>query len=111
MIYPYQCTSCNLSFDVIKSAKFYKTLEYCPDCNSKGQRVFTPPQISVDKTQPEYNPAFGKVIKNKRHRKYEADKRGMIEVGNEKPDILQKDADNTLEHKKNKRWDDALKEI
>lgn len=100
-----------IKFDVIKPVSEYKKKELCPFCETQASRVFTAPHFSVDKTQAEYNPAIGKVIKNKRHLKYEVDKRGLIEVGNEKPKKIHSEMEATRKHKRQQRYEQAMKEV
>lgn len=92
MIYAYDCAGCGHAFDVVKPASRMEDPEQCPQCQTLGERRFLPERIFLSKTQvrhAEYNPAFGKVIKNEAHLKNElakhADTTGsrMVEVGND----------------------------
>ncbi len=111
MIYVYKCTKCFKKHEVIKRVSEYKKDEHCPTCNSKSDMFYTPPNLTIDKTVPSFNPALGKVIKNKRELKYEIDKNDLVEVGNEKTQVIHKEMDKTKEHKKAVRWENALKEV
>ncbi len=57
--------------------------------------IFTAPQLSLSvcKEEPEYNPAFGRVVKNRQERKELAKQLNMVEVGNEKPSTIHKESD------------------
>lgn len=66
--------------------------EQCPECQTLGERRFLPSRVFLSKTKvrhPEYNPAFGRVIKNDSHLKDELakheDRTGskMVEIGND----------------------------
>lgn len=66
--------------------------EQCPRCQTLGERRFLPQHVHLSKTSvrhAEFNPAFGKVIKNESHLRDElakhADTTGskMVEVGND----------------------------
>lgn len=92
MLYAYDCAGCGHAFDVAKPVSRMDDLEQCPRCQTVGERRFLPSRIHLAKTQvrhAEFNPAFGKVIKNERHLRDElakhADKTGskMVEVGND----------------------------
>lgn len=106
MIYAYRCTECSHDFDVIKSHTEYKTPENCPKCSIVAQKVFTIPQLLVKNEEPEYNPGLGCIVKNSAHRKEIAKHKGLIEVGNEKPETIHKDCDTILKEKLDRSYDD-----
>ncbi len=106
MIYEYHCDTCNLSFDVIKSAKYYNTTETCT-CGEVARKIFSISRPIIDKTQPEYNPGLGQVVKSKSHRKEIMKQRGLIEIGNEKPSTIHKEMKKNLDHKLKRNWDDV----
>jgi len=111
VIYAYECDNCGFKFDVVKPATHYKDEEYCANCKCVSRRLFSPPLLTIDKTQPEFNHAFGKVIRNKSHRNEEAKKRGMVEIGNERPDVIHKAMDNQKAHLRKAKWDNVIKEL
>ena len=105
MIYLYYCQNCGLEFDIIKPAADYKRPEPCPSCRCEMDRIFTPPLFHGSKNEwPEYNPAFGKVIRGKSHRKEEARKLGVEEVGTESLNTIHKTFDNMREDNRNERY-------
>ena len=95
MEYPYQCKECKKLFSVFKSVKDINELETCPDCKAVcdehcryiGRTTF---YGADDWDKAEYNPAFGKIIKNRKHRDLEAKRRGMVEIGNENVENIHK---------------------
>lgn len=112
MIYEYLCTPCNRTFDVVKSVKDFNREELC-ECGGVATRQFTPnvnalPRVSGLTYEAQYNPAFGKVIKNKREERYEAEKRGMVQVGNDfgSGEKMQKHFDQVKQEKLDKAYDD-----
>lgn len=85
-----------------------KRTEHCPDCALQGERVFSS-KIHFKGTNvenAEYNPAFGKVIHNKRERRYEAEKRGWQEVGSDykSGDSMQNKFEKDRLEKNEKSW-------
>lgn len=107
MIYPYFCDQCEIEFDVTKSMHDSARPENCLSCGKVARRIYTADVVfsgtSVESA--EYNPAFGKVIKNKYHRAEEAKKRGMIEIGNEKVESVHKHFDEVRKDKRKKVWE------
>lgn len=102
MIYEYQCNQCAVIFDVVKAVADFERAESCA-CGGDAKRLFRP-KIHLSGTaveHPEYNPAFGQVVKNKRERQELAKQRGMIEIGNDKPKVEKPDL--------SKRYDEAIK--
>lgn len=53
----------------------------------------------------EYNPAFGKIIKNRKHREQEAKARGMVEVGSEDVEKIHDHYDKQLQKQLDDSWD------
>jgi hypothetical protein len=75
-------------------------LENCPDCGNILTRVYSFTHFIGAKVENrEYNPALGCVVNNSKHRAEIAKRRGLIEVGNEKPESLQKAAEKTMADK------------
>jgi hypothetical protein len=105
MIYNYECDKCNVSFDVIKPVNLYNRPEPCT-CGEIARKTFSISRPIIDKTSNEYNPALGTVVKNKAHKQELMKQRGLIEVGNEKPETIHKEMNKTLKHKQDKIWDD-----
>ena len=105
MLYSYECPLCHDQFEVVKHHSQYLTPEKCIKCDvvaDKTVTLFAAPTM----VREEYSPAFGTVVKSKRHREQLAKEKGMIEVGNESPETLKKEADKTLKQKLS--WDNVL---
>lgn len=77
---------------MVKRAAEMEAPEQCPKCQTLGERRFLPARLHFTKTSvrhAEFNPAFGKVIRNDAHLRDElAQHEGrtgskMIEVGND----------------------------
>lgn len=108
--YDYFCETCSLEFDVIKSIKEHKTpdFEKCTACGKSCPQVFSCNIHFVgEKIKDAYKcPALGEVIKSDKHRNEVAKRRGVIEIGNEKPDKIHKYFDNQREDKRKKAYDE-----
>jgi hypothetical protein len=83
--------------------------EKCADCGQLARRVFLTSRPIVDNTQPEYYHALGKWITSKSQRKEEMKKNGLIEVGNEKPETVHKEAQKQLDHNRKRKYDEVFK--
>ncbi len=105
--YDFTCEKCDQPFTVIRSIKEPTVNEPCPDCGNIGQRVWgLPLVIGAAVESAEYNPAFGRVVKNSKERKELAKQRGWVEVGSEKPDTIHKESAKTQAHNYAKKWSD-----
>lgn len=96
MIYEYKCHQCGKSEDIVKSVKEMDREEICSECSLAMERAFFPQKLQFMHTSvqsAEFNPAFGQVIHSRQERDELAKRRGMIEVGNETPEALQKHCD------------------
>ena len=94
ILYPYECPKCDASFEVIKSVKMIDDEERCPKCDTVAERKIAKQQSfygASDWDTAHYNPAFGKVVKSNKEARELAKKKGMIEVGNEDPDKIEKE--------------------
>lgn len=108
--YIFSCSKCDKDFDVIMSIKEYERRAECPTChNVSTDRVYTPDFhfIGAAVQNAEYNPAFGQVVKNSRHRNELAKEKGLIEIGNEKPETVHKHYEQARADKLKKSWDDV----
>ncbi len=87
--YDYECPSCHLSNEVVKSIAQLDDLELCTDCAQPMLRVISAVQISpaAKPYEAHNNHAFGKVITSKRQieeekARYKGEKgRELVEVG------------------------------
>lgn len=89
MIYPFKCSSCNITYDVYRESKDASLPETCPECNKTMERIFTVPQTII-KASDYYHMGIGKYITNNSQvsdelKRYK-DQKGseLIELGNEK---------------------------
>lgn len=85
-VYEYGCKDCGHEFDVVKSFKEYDLPEACQSCQSlKTERYISRSYFYGEKDwdKVEFNPAFGCLVKNKKHREQLAKERNLIEIGNE----------------------------
>lgn len=106
--YAYECQKCANAFDVVKAVADLNRTEACSECNSPDtSRVISRTHFygASDWDKAEYNPAFGKVIRNKKHRDAEAKARGMVEVGNENVEKIHEHFDKQLEKQNKDSWD------
>jgi putative FmdB family regulatory protein len=88
VIYDYTCDTCDTLVEITKPMAESSRKEDCPVCRKQLRRLYTS-KIQFIGTQvknAEYYVPFDKVIKNDRQRRYEIEKRGLIEIGNEKPE-------------------------
>ena len=92
--YPYECSNCEHSYEVVKSVSEINLEEKCPKCNHVTNRTIAKQQF-IDKTaagdwnSKEWNPGLGGAYSPKEATK-EAKRRGLIEIGNECPDKTEK---------------------
>lgn len=98
MTFEYYCKDCTIITEHI--GKIGQAPEYvsCTMCGKKANRQFSIPQlIGTSVETPQYNPAFGQIVKNSKHAKELAKKRGMVEIGNEPVDKMLKSQDAHIE--------------
>lgn len=113
--YEYLCRACAAPFDVVCPISEIDAAVVCTHCaatNDRGARQL-PSRTQVYGASVEdavYDPVFGKVIKDKKHRQAEAKSRGWIEVGNETPESLHKMHDKAREETRQERWRDAARD-
>jgi hypothetical protein len=88
MVYEYFCSACSASTDVVKSVYYFERDEKCK-CDTLMVRIFKP-KIYLAQTAVEdahFHPGLGQVVKSTQHAREIAKSKGLIEVGNEKPDV------------------------
>lgn len=106
MVYPYSCRHCEREFDVIKHHSLSSRKEKCPQCKKTADRIYLGSLfIGTAVESAEYNPGLGLVTKGKRDREEQAKRQGLVEVGNEKPQVLRKHYANEREAKRRKNYD------
>lgn len=83
-------------------------LENCFHCGKGARRIYTSDVLFTGTAveHAEFNPAFGKIVKNKRERDDLAKRHNMIEIGNEKPETVHKHFDSERANNRRKRWEE-----
>lgn len=112
MVYEYHCEACAKRFDVIKRATEMEAEERCSQCNSVAARQFVPRRVYFSGTKvedAEFNPGLGCITKSSAHRKEIAKQKGLIEVGNEKPEVIEKHYDDMRKERRERAWADVDK--
>lgn len=108
--YEFFCKKCDKNFDTYESIVEYDGDGECPNCKTISRERLISDNIQVigaSLEYAEYNPAFGQVVKNSAHRKELAKRKGLIEIGNEKPETVHKHYEQERESKRKKAWDKA----
>ena len=110
MTYQYRCTKCGFVFDVIKSVRDMEVNEFCPECDNPAIREFVPQVLHISRAKvehAEYNPAFGCVVKNRRHKEDLCKEHNMVEVGNDygSSDKMVNSFDKAREEKRAADWE------
>lgn len=108
--YDFRCDKCDEVFEVAMSIKDYDGQGQCPTCkNISTERIWSSAVYFVGASveSPEYNPGLGQIVKNSKHRKEICKEKGLIEVGNEKPETIRKHLDKAREEKLKKSWDEV----
>ena len=119
MIYDYICNECQHKWDVIKSASQIDDIEACPNCQkTNNRRIITGGSgflYAGDWDKAQYNPAFGCMVKNRRHRAELAKQFGVEEIGNEPinkiHDTIDKEREKKLEARREKACIEAAKAL
>ena len=92
--YPYVCPDCEKAFDVIKRISDIDKIENCPQCfaicNKNNRKIARQALHDIDVDDPKWDHALGCVVKNSKHRKKIAKDRGLIEVGTESVENIEK---------------------
>lgn len=114
--YIYYCATCQKQFDVVKSMAHYDRDETCPDGHLAERRIARCNFTGASDWNPTYNPAFGCVVKSKKHqRELLAQAAGagrpMIEIGSEPVENLHKAADRQQRETREKRWSESAEQI
>lgn len=114
--YVYRCPEdhCHAQFDVVKAMADIDNIEVCPACGafaSSACRQLTRTHFYGAKVEDAvFDPAFGKVIRDSKHRQAEAKARGYIELGNEPVEKVHQYFDKKREETAAQRWADADRE-
>lgn len=106
MRYPYRCNTCKNEFDVIKSVKEIDNEEICDKCGSLATRFIAVTHFYGAKVEDaEYNPAFGCIVKDSKHRKELAKKFGVEEIGTESVEKVHKHFETQKAKELEDSWD------
>ena len=110
-IYPYQCTECDHEFEVAKRVAQIEDIEHCEECEAVASRGISD-KISFSGEKEwdtaHYNPAFGKVMGSNSEARREAKRMGMIEMGDEPVEKINKKYDADRKNKSDKMYDDLF---
>lgn len=101
MIYPYSCTVCSATTEVIAPVSMHTHYQACA-CGETMNQVYSLSKPIVDDMEATYYPSLGGVIKSKKHRKEVMKRKGLIEVGNERPATVHSEMEKNLRHKLHK---------
>ncbi len=110
MIYDYRCLKCEFEFEVIKRLADIDRVENCPECGGSTDRFIGRAahvhSSAGDWNRVEFNAGLGCWTKGNKHASQIAKSRGLIEVGNEKPDTIHKHFDQQRKETREQRWND-----
>lgn len=86
----------------------------CPTCGTHGVKQLSAPNIDKSAAggwnSQSYNPGLGCWTKNSKHASQIAKSRGLVEVGNEPVENIQKAQDKARAETAEKRWQEATSE-
>ena len=105
--YDYSCANCKKEYSIVKNITSYNGLDECPDCKTIGQRIFSSVTFIGEGVQSaEYNPAFGKVVKNKHHRSELAKQMNLVEIGNDfkSPELIHSKLETDRQERLSQAW-------
>lgn len=108
MNYAYRCV-CGHAWDVVKSLADIERVEPCEKCSQPGKRFIAGFTFygADDWDKAEWNPAFGCVVRNRKHRAQLAKERGLIEIGNEDPNKIHAHYEAQRASDNERRWREA----
>ena len=102
MVYEYFCEKCQLAKEVVKPVCDYDKGETCDSCGEIMQKKLFVPYLTGCNDSKEYNYSIGEWCTRQDMRKI-AKERGLVEVGTEKPETIEKHA-NKIKEEKQKSW-------
>jgi putative FmdB family regulatory protein len=113
--YRYKCPACSLEVDIVKTVAAIDNTECCENCHGDllpnhrllGACIF----FGEKPEEPFYSIPLGKMVSGKSEMRRIAKERGMIEVGNENVDKINRCADNEREAKAKETWSEFEKPI
>lgn len=108
LIYEYECSKCGNRFDVVKKVKDMDRPESCTHCGcTETERVFNP-KIHLHSTSVEdayYNTGLGEVVRSRSQAKEIAERKGLVEIGTEKPETIYKESVVKKQEQREKEWE------
>ena len=110
--YAYLCAACSADFDVVKRMAELDRAEACPACSHENgprsrQMQRTNFSGASDWNTQTWNPGLGCYTKSNKHAAQIAKSKGMIEIGNEKPETVHAHFDRQREDTREQRWREA----
>lgn len=103
-------------WDVLASVSTRDEPQDCPKCGKAGERRSWRDAPNIDKTsagswnQQSYNPGLGCWTENQKHAEKIAASRGLVPIGNEKPETVEKAMAAKREEIRESRWAEAMTE-
>ena len=112
MNYDYRCAEHGV-FEIFKSMHDAARKEACPTCGADMARLWNCSGgfIGEKVEHAQWNHALGCVVKSNKHAQQIAASRGMIEVGNEKPDTIHRELESAREAKREQSYNEVLKSL
>lgn len=122
--YRYECDRCHTIFDEFRTMKSGKwTLSdlkgeppdfaICHKCgHDKCERNYQGTRLEFSGTKvqdAEYNPGLGKVVKNRRHKQYLMESKGVVEIGNDFGSGVKQQEH--YERRKQEDWDKSWEKV
>lgn len=110
--YEYKCPAGH-RFDVIKRIAELDREEACGDCQQVATRQLVRTHVHAsagDWNRQEFNPGLGCYTKSTKHARDIAKRRGLEEVGTEKPETIHAHFDKQREETRAERWREADRE-
>lgn len=116
--YPYFCSPCDHTWDVIKPMSESHSPERCPNCQAeavKGACAFNIDKLALTTggvgSGEQFNPGLGCMVQSTRHAEQIAKARGLEPVGSEPIEKIHKHFDKAREEKNKLAWAETDKGI
>lgn len=110
--YPYECPACQFEFEVVKPVADIDQQETCLKCGAVSNRYIGRTHFygASDWKGAEFDPSLGCVVRSNKHRRELAKRRGMVEIGNEKPETIHREMESSRAHREEMSWRQVDKE-
>lgn len=109
--YDWYCGTCNESWEVMTLISRRDDPSECPTCHKVGARgscyVTQVHGSAGDWNRVEFNPGLGQWTKSRKHTAQIAKAKGLVEVGNEKPETIHKHFDTQRAAAREQSWKEA----